>query len=128
MKYAYAISKRKREIRIFNFTAKTSQVFSQNAKGYDEVEKPHRWVDLPGDGQLWKPSYVPIEKLTAGLGNAVIISSDLRFPEICEMMSDVDYEHGHSSFDEDSKMLMAYSKLTETETISLEDLIKAMQQ
>lgn len=122
--YAYVVSEGKRSVTTFDFTDKTVCALVQYKNGDFEPDTIYTWVK-----PVFDFTYASIEKLTKDFGeDDIIISSDLILPKIFERLDDQAYAQWNTSFDVCSKMLEAYSKLTETETISLEDLIKAMQQ
>ncbi len=122
--HAYVISERNRKVAYFDLTDKTSCALIEYDNGDFEPGTIYTWVK-----PVFDFTYASIEKLTKNFGKEdVIISSDLILPEICQRLNEPEYDRWNTSFDVCSKMLEAYSKITETETISLEDLIKAMQQ
>lgn len=119
--YAYVVSKRNRKVTDFDLTDKTSCALIEYNNGNFEPGSIYSWDISDTDFE-----HLSIEELTYDFGKEdVIISSDLLLPEICQRLNEPEYDRWNTSFDVCSKMLEAYSKLTKT--ISLENLIEAMQ-
>ena len=125
MKYAYVISKRMRKVTDFDFTEKTSCSLIEYNNGDFEPDSIYSWDKSIAMSNVGF-EYASIEELTEDFGeDDVIISSDLRLPDIYESLHNPEYSSWNSSCDVCFEMLRAYNELTET--ISLEDLIEAMQ-
>lgn len=125
--YAYVVSEGNRSVTDFNFTNKTVCTLGKCENGDFAPDLIYSW-DESNATHDFSSFYATIEELTKDFGeDDIIISSDLRLPDICEMLGNPEYRNWIMSYDVFSKMLRAYSELTETETISLEDLIREMQ-
>lgn len=123
--FAYVISERLQRVTFINLTMHTETVYSKYGDDGDFA---------PGTIYSCNKSivmhfYCYMEDVVKYFSKEdIIISSNLQLFQIDDMLNVPEYRQWNYSFDVFFEMLKAFSKLTElTKTISLENLIEAMQ-